>query len=287
MFASFQGEAGFAGMPTIWIRFFGCNLECNGFGQQNPKNPETYILPYKNLDTSKFKTLEELPVFEYGCDSSYSWSSKFKSLVHTSSAEEVVEKIFTIGKEKFGLSLEYPYEFWYHPLTRQPVQLCFTGGEPMLWQKQMMEIIKQLELKHQEPVQITVETNGTIPLDILNPRTIRNDVFLSVSPKLFSVSGEREAVKVDNIVEYSCKSRGWLKFVVNGTDECWDELDFYVKKLKPKIRTDWDIWVMPVGATKEQQETNTIAQISDEAMRRGYKVATRNHAYVYGNKIGK
>ena len=41
---------------------------------------------------------------------------------------------------------------------------------------------------------------------------------------------------------------------------------------------------MPVGATKEQQET--VADIANEAMRRGYKVATRNHAYVYGNQIG-
>jgi organic radical activating enzyme len=36
IFYSFQGEAEMAGKPTVWIRFFGCNLECNGFGQEHP-----------------------------------------------------------------------------------------------------------------------------------------------------------------------------------------------------------------------------------------------------------
>ena len=45
-----------------------------------------------------------------------------------------------------------------------------------------------------------------------------------------------------------------------------------------------DIWIMPVGATKEEQEE--VADICVEAMKRGYKVATRNHAYVFGNQIG-
>jgi len=41
---------------------------------------------------------------------------------------------------------------------------------------------------------------------------------------------------------------------------------------------------MPVGATKEEQEE--VADICVEARKRGYKVATRNHAYVFGNQIG-
>jgi subtilase family serine protease len=48
-----------------------------------------------------------------------------------------------------------------------------------------------------------------------------------------------------------------------------------------------EVWVMPVGATKDQQEAKTVADISMEAMRRGYNIATRNHCYVFGNVIGK
>jgi len=45
-----------------------------------------------------------------------------------------------------------------------------------------------------------------------------------------------------------------------------------------------DIWIMPAGATKEEQEN--VAAICNVAMEKGYKVATRNHCYVYGNQIG-
>jgi organic radical activating enzyme len=36
IFKSIQGEGHYTGVPTIWIRSFGCNLECNGFGQVDP-----------------------------------------------------------------------------------------------------------------------------------------------------------------------------------------------------------------------------------------------------------
>ena len=89
IFYSFQGEAELAGKPTVWIRFFGCNLECNGFGQKDPTNPATYVLPYKEFDPSSVKKLEDLPVWEHGCDSSYSWSAKYKHLVHDATVAEI------------------------------------------------------------------------------------------------------------------------------------------------------------------------------------------------------
>ena len=46
IFKSIQGEGHYTGVPTTWLRFFGCNLECNGFGQDDPTDPSTYKLPY-------------------------------------------------------------------------------------------------------------------------------------------------------------------------------------------------------------------------------------------------
>lgn len=286
IFTSFQGEAGFAGMPTIWVRFFGCNLECNGFGQKNPVDESTYVLPYKTIDISKYKTLEELPVFEHGCDSSYSWSKSYDSLVHKKSVQELVDKLIALGETNLGLKADNKLGFWKHPVTNQKVQLCFTGGEPMLWQKQMKAICDEFKERGMSPLQITIETNGTKPFKDFRSMTTTADLYLSVSPKLFSVSGERNAVNVKLLEDYFEESSGWLKFVVNGTNACWEELDMYMNQILPLIPSDWDIWLMPVGATKEQQEGSTIAKISNEAMKRGYKVATRNHAYVYGNVIG-
>jgi len=285
IFTSFQGEAGFAGMPTIWVRFFGCNLECNGFGQKNPMDETTYVLPYKKIDVSKYKTLEELPVFEHGCDSSYSWSKNYDSLVHKKSVSDMVDLMIELGEQNLGLKRDNEKGFWYHPDTKRKVQLCFTGGEPMLWQKQMKAICDEFKERSMTPAQITIETNGTKPFKDFNSMTSNADLYMSISPKLFSVSGEKNAVLPKLILEIADESPGWLKFVVNGTNACWEELDIYMAKLK-QLPSDWDIWVMPVGATKEQQEGKDIAKISLEAMRRGFKVATRNHTYVFGNCIG-
>jgi hypothetical protein len=78
-----------------------------------------------------------------------------------------------------------------------------------------------------------------------------------------------------------------LKFVVNGTQACWDELDAAVAAIRNQTDTPLELWVMPVGATKDQQEDEQVATIAMEAMRRGFNVATRNHCYVFGNVIGK
>ena len=53
---------------------------------------ESFGLPYKDLDTSKYNTLEELPVFEYGCDSSYSWSALYKKVQHKGTHREITKR---------------------------------------------------------------------------------------------------------------------------------------------------------------------------------------------------
>ena len=289
VFASFQGEGLYAGIPSLWIRFFGCNLECNGFGQRDPRNPETYILPYQTIDISNIKRMEDLPVFPYGCDSSYSWSSKFKHLARDWNVKELVDELRRLGYERFGM-----VDGWFNNRTRQIIQLCFTGGEPMLQQKAIIAIFDELQRQFDKfgPELVTIETNATKPLsDTFKEHLKCRDFELNIacSPKLFTVSGEKDAVRMDIIEEYMEHADiGILKFVVNGTKECWDELDSYVDSIVGLTNrySNWSIWVMPVGATKEQQELPSVAEIANEAMRRGFMVATRNHTYVYGNVVG-
>ena len=50
IFRSIQGEGVYTGVPTVWLRLFGCNLECNGFGQKDPTDPSTYVLPYQEIE---------------------------------------------------------------------------------------------------------------------------------------------------------------------------------------------------------------------------------------------
>lgn len=297
IFYSFQGEAEMAGKPTVWIRFFGCNLECNGFGQTQPTNPDSYVLPYKDFDVNTVQRLEDLPVWHQGCDSSYSWSAKYKKLVHDDTVETICDKLTELMKSPTN-----PTGLFQHPVTGQDTQLAFTGGEPMLNQEAMMTILEEFE-RRDNPVQtVTVETNATKPIkpelaefiEAFNGRW-----HWAMSPKMWTVAGEQDAVKPDIIFSYlQPNSSAVLKFVVSGTEACWQELREHLDGIANYIQTHdadneqlirWmpEVWVMPVGATKDQQEAKSVADISMEGMRRGYNIATRNHCYVFGNVIGK
>ena len=293
IFHSFQGEGHYTGIPSAWIRFFLCNLQCDGFGQKDPTDPSTYVLPYQDFDVDSVKRIEDLPVWDCGCDSSYTWAKKFRHLAHKETAVEICNKLEDVLKHPSN-----PHGLFVHPETRQPTHMCFTGGEPMLNQDAMRAICEEFYRRGNIPANVTVETNGTKPFkekDGLYELILRGyytnpqrEWFWSVSPKLWSVAGEKrsKAIRPEVVAAYKeASNAGQLKYVVNGTQEAWDEVEENTISYR-HAGVYWPVWIMPVGATKEQQEDEQIAEIAVEAMKRGYNVSGRLHCYVFGNKIG-
>lgn len=283
-FCSIQGEAAFTGMPSVWVRLFGCNLQCNGLGQDNPADPSTWELPYQTIDLSQIKYMEDLPVLNKGCDSGYSWSARFKHLAYDTNEVEMAEKINRMAKERLGVNNDFK-----HPVTKRNAQLCFTGGEPMMQQKAIVAICKELAKRSPTGTipQITIETNGTKPLEELffTLRDYVKHIHFAISPKLKTVSGEVDVVKRNIIESYaSVADSTAVKFVVNGTPECWHELEGHEFWLRDLQRTT--LWCMPVGATKEQQSDESISRLVYEIALRGYQVAARVHTYLFSNKMG-
>jgi 7-carboxy-7-deazaguanine synthase len=158
IFYSIQGEGHYTGVPTAWLRFFLCNLQCNGFGQINPTDPGTYELPFEEFDTSTINRVEDLPVWDKGCDSSYTWSKKFKHLMGQKTAVELANQIVNTIKTDSN-----PKGLFLHPLSGQHQHLCFTGGEPLMRhaQEAVVGILKELHKQKNLPGSITFETNGT------------------------------------------------------------------------------------------------------------------------------
>jgi 7-carboxy-7-deazaguanine synthase len=296
IFYSFQGEAELAGVPAIWLRFFGCNLNCNGFGQKDPTDPATYVLPYKTYDLTNITKVEQLPVWSTGCDSSYSWSEKYKHLVHDATVQEIVDRLIEKNTSEYN-----PRGLFQHPVTHQDIMLCFTGGEPMLNQAAMIEILQELYKRGNVPRIVTVETNATKKISMTLDNFLRWEAaslgirrwHWAMSPKLFTVSGEKDRVNSDVISSYAnmqylggkLEVTSVLKFVCNGTEKNWEELEAAVAHLR-KSSCLSPVWVMPVGARQEEQTSTFLGPLCIEAMRRGYNIATRNQVAVFGNIIG-
>ena len=287
IFHSIQGEGHYTGVPTAWIRFFLCNLQCSGFGQIDPTNPETYDLPFLDYDVSQVKRVEDLPVWEKGCDSSYTWAKKYKHLMGQETPTVLAKKIVDILKTDSN-----PEGKFLHPVSKQKQHLCFTGGEPLMvtGQAASVGIYKELEKQGNLPSSMTFETNGTQKLKPEFKEWVKNineEVFFSCSPKLFTVSGEqtKKAIIPEVVAEYrEVSDAGQLKFVVGSEQRQWDEMEGAIEKYRA-LGVDWPIWVMPVGA-REEEQTATAGDVAKMAFQRGYNVAARVHVYLFGNAIG-
>ena len=287
IFYSIQGEGHYTGVPTAWLRFFLCNLQCNGFGQIDPTNPDTYELPFEDFDVTTVKRVEDLPVWEKGCDSSYTWAKKFKGLMGQETPTVLASKIVDAIKTESN-----PEGKFLHPVSKQHQHMCFTGGEPLMATGQMAVVGIHNTLKEQDnlPGSMTFETNGTQRLrdpfiDWVN--SIDTEVFFSCSPKLFTVSGEKsdKAIKPEIVAEYHNLSKaGQLKFVVGPKEREWDEMEEAVEKFR-SAGVDWPVWIMPTGA-REQEQHASAGDVAQKAFQRGYNVAARVHVYLFGNKIG-
>ena len=187
IFFSIQGEGRFVGVPSIFLRTFGCNFTCDGFGMPaGQRSQERHA-----IDPTQFRVIDDLPLVSTGCDSYLSWDPRFKHLSPVYTTAELGHKFRAL----------LPGRQW-TPSTGNDVHLVITGGEPLLgWQRAYPELLAaQLDLGLQN---VTFETNGTQPVqDEL--RKFINDPFggdrieftFSISPKL-SASGEKwsDAVK--------------------------------------------------------------------------------------------
>tara|TARA_R110002153_G_scaffold150737_1_gene302173 strand:- start:855 stop:1775 length:921 start_codon:yes stop_codon:yes gene_type:complete len=298
-FYSAQGEGSYVGIPSLWMRFFLCNLQCNGFGQKDPTDPSTYELPYETIDLTNIDNVFDLPVFDKGCDSSYTWSKRFKHLIADKTVEEAVDE----------LQAHLPHGNFIHPVTQNKTHMVFTGGEPMIKKSQpgMISVLEEFARRKMNNTHVTVETNGTRAVtpeleEFISNRFYTTDEyggmipdslgtpewFWSVSPKLWSTAGEKhsKAICPEIVGKYAeVSNHGQLKFVVNGSEESWREVEENTKLFR-EAGCNFPVWIMGVGGTFEGL-VQTEATIADEAIQRGYNYTSRVHVHIYGNAIGK
>lgn len=284
-FYSFQGEGSRTGNLAVWLRLFGCNLRCPGFSQPDPADPKTYIKPI-SFDPKSIKVLDDFPVLEYGCDTLYAIDPRFKHLKRSM-------EILNVWDEIKGL---LPNGKWEHPVTKNKIDLCITGGEPLLQQKALNELLKNIAIFHLDSSlnaikpYVQFETNGTQVLSDEFSETIYfyyTKVQFNVSLKLKNVSGE-DYDWDHNVIRSLMAACGKvdLKIVLNSSDKAWDELMYKTESLFSKLGSLPQIYIMPVGSTREQQTNEKELEIiTKRALDAGFHISGRLHAVLLGNDV--
>ena len=266
------------GVPSIFLRTFGCNFTCDGFGL--PKGEKSKERDYVAAKISEFKTYKDLPLVSTGCDSYASWDPRFKHLSPVLSTNSITDAIMDI----------LPYKRW------QDEHLVITGGEPLLgWQRSYADLLsneKMLPLK-----ELTFETNGTQELTkefrhylldwTLSPKWGKRgwgSLTFSVSAKL-SVSGEKweDAIRPEVVVDYEQVGYTYLKFVV-ATQEDADEAEQAINEYR-KAGFKGPVYLMPVGGVESVYALNnkTVALL---AMKKGLRYSDRLQVPLFKNEWG-
>ena len=274
LFYSVQGEGRYMGVPSVFLRTFGCNFTCDGFGMpRGEKSNERNQIADR---ITEFKQYRDLPLVSTGCDSYASWDPRFKDLSPLLTTEAIVERI----KELL------PYKRWMRE------HLVITGGEPLLgWQRAFPDLLEHEFM--QDLKEITFETNGTQLLTPdfkryliawTNRNRSRDCLTFSISAKL-PASGERweDAIKPDIVGQY--QELGWcyLKFVVATEQDIQDALHATIEFRDAGFTGE--VYLMPVGGVESVYSLNN-KNVALACMKHGLRYSDRLQVPLFKNEWG-
>ena len=289
-FYSVQGEGRFVGVPSVFLRTFGCNFRCLNFGldrsepmrdekQKNGiiRNQEVQDLIDNNVhkDTKEFN---DLPIIHTGCDTYASIYPEFKHYNMLKGVDEVVEHLCSLT----------PNGKWVQD-NGQDVHLIMTGGEPLLaWQRLYVELFEHPRMKDLKNVTFETNTTQLLHTDFKNylQDQDRFEITWSCSPKL-SVSGEpwETAIKPEVAVDYADVGGSimYLKFVVADRTDI-EEAGRAVKEYKA-AGIHCPVYLMPLGGRSEEYNLN-VQEVANICMEKGWRFTPRLHISLFGNAWG-
>lgn len=269
LFYSIQGEGRYMGVPSLFLRTFGCNFKCEGFGRlPGDQSP----LEYLQIDPSKYTNYNDLPLVSTGCDSYASWDPRAKHLSPMMTTDAIVDRIMEI----------LPFQQW------KEEHLVITGGEPLLgWQRAYPDLLSHPKMQNLK--EITFETNGTQPLsdDLRNylgtftGKRQWDALTFSVSAKL-SCSGEsrEDAINPDIVCDYERAGYTYLKFVVATEQDANEALE--VTNLYRIAGFRGPVYLMPIGGVENVYSLNN-RRVAELAMKHGLRYSDRLQVPLFKN----
>ena len=251
-FYSIQGEGKFTGVPSVFFRFGGCNMKCEGFACEEILEDGTTIL---------------------GCDTIYAvnrehFQHNWKQIESSNQLLHIVD------------SYNLP------PLTkegRQLVDIVLTGGEPLLYANDKI-FIEFLETLHQRGHRICFETNGSLAVDFKKYPIYKECIF-ALSVKL-SNSNEplKKRINPDIISSLTLNAKdAFFKFSI-GAGSISKLLEDEIKSVTKHSPTT-DVYCMPLGGSKKEIEDNSEPLV-EFCKKTGYNFSDRLHMRIWDKKKG-
>jgi organic radical activating enzyme len=273
LFYSIQGEGRYMGVPSVFLRTFGCNFKCAGFGM-----PRGELSNEANtIDPDLYTDYKTLPLVSTGCDSYASWDPRFKHLSPVLDTDAIADSIVDT----------LPHKEWCDE------HLVITGGEPLLgWQKQYPDLLDHHKMAGLK--EITFETNGTQKLSEefkeylvmwqMPNLDFAREITFSVSAKL-PCSGEKweDAICPEVVAEYEQYGTAYLKFVI-ATEEDLKDAERAVEEFRAGGFTG-PVYIMPVGGVERVYSLNNRA-VAEMAMRKGWRYSDRLQVPLFKNEWG-
>ncbi len=273
LFYSIQGEGRYMGVPSVFLRTFGCNFKCQGFGMPRGELSNEA----ENIDPSLYTEYKSLPLVSTGCDSYASWDPRFKHLSPLLSTDAIADAIVDT----------LPHKEW------RDEHLVITGGEPLLgWQKAYPDLLDHPKMAGLK--EITFETNGTMRLtSAFKEYLIKwqmpflefdREITFSVSAKL-PCSGEPwdDAIKPEVVCDYENYGTVYLKFVI-ATEQDFADAECAIAAYR-KAGFKGHVYLMPVGGVESVYALNN-RKVADLAMKNGLRYSDRLQVPLFKNEWG-
>lgn len=201
------------------------------------------------------------------CDTPYTWNWIGTKFAHPKKFDPADE----VKKLEDDVVLKELFKF-----GRECKAVVISGGEPLIQQKQLINVMSYLKFRHWW---IEIETNGTVPP---TPEIFALADQINCSPKLSNSTDPKELrVRPRAMSALVANPKVYFKFVIGSQNDMEEVLEYVDVFRIPHER----VYLMPLGMTRE--ELSQTAEMTEKLSKNfNFQFSNRLHVIQFGGVRG-